>query len=167
MNSLFNCIRHLGIRLGLRYWLLNRRAKRDPEVIRDFARACRREAFFCDDSEVGNRLSDFARQCDRSYESLQNPIKTFIPLIISVLLLSACAYTNPTLAKFNAAAVPRAKEDAIAAIGGATGAVAAQLGSSLTTTGKIDTSLLGAAATAGAINALLKLDEQRAQQTNP
>lgn len=166
MNSLFNCIRHLGIRMGLRYWLLNRRAKRDPEVIRDFARVCRREAFFCDDDETGNRLSDFARQCDRNYEAYKNPMKTFIPVLLAALLLSACA-SNPTLAKFNATAGPRASQDVQTAIAGATGAVAAQLAASLQSNGKIDPSVLGSAAAVGAINSLVGLDIKRAQQTNP
>lgn len=93
-------------------------------------------------------------------------MKTSLPLLIAAALLSACA-SKPTLAKFNAAAGPRASQDVQTAIAGATNAVAAQLAASLQANGKIDPAVLGSAAGVGALNALIGLDIKRAQQTNP
>jgi outer membrane murein-binding lipoprotein Lpp len=98
------------------------------------------------------------------------PIITIGLVALAVAMLSGCSSTqlvgaNSTLQAFNAAAAPRVEQDIQTAIGGASGAVAAQLAASLQGNGTIDPSVLGSAAGVGALTALVKLDINRAQGT--
>ena len=58
---LLNCIRHLGLRTGFRYWRLQNKSIRDPHMALRWALRCREEALRLDHLDKGNEAAVFRR----------------------------------------------------------------------------------------------------------
>lgn len=68
-NSLFNCVKSLGFVLGWRYWRLSQRAAKNPKIVLQWARDCRKKALtFEQDSPDSKAFISWAEELEARYE---------------------------------------------------------------------------------------------------